>query len=186
MKKYKRPLSENKEFLQELKDLDNFMDKEEEHLRNEQENEQDLYESIKINGIKYPIHTIKHPEFLAVKLQQCYKSVRIAEGDIGFLKETEQPAEVIELKYKELNEAIIEYEAVKEAVKKTRESLEKIDDREDIAFNFLILKMLGETRDLLYNHIDERVNSLEEDIKKDTKYYILLILLVIIIIKIFL
>lgn len=183
--------SDNKEFSQE--DLDSFMDQAEERLRNEQENEQDLYESIKIGGIKYPIHTIKHPEFLAVKLQQCYKSVKIAEGDIEFLKETEQPEELIELKYKELNEAIIEYEAVKEAVKKTRESLEKIDDKEDIAFNFLILKTLGETRDLLYNRIDEKVNSLEEDIKsleedieKDTKYYILLILLVIIIIKIFL
>lgn len=179
--------SDNKEFSQE--DLDSFMDQAEERLRNEQENEQDLYESIKIGGIKYPIHTIKHPEFLAVKLQQCYKSVKIAEGDIEFLKETEQPEELIELKYKELNEAIIEYEAVK----KTIESLEKIDDKEDIAFNFLILKMLGETRDLLYNRIDEKVNSLEEDIKsleedieKDTKYYILLILLVIIIIKIFL
>lgn len=68
------------------------------------------------------------------------------------------------------------------AIEKTIESLEKIDDREDIAFNFLILKMLGETRDLLYNRIDERVNWLKEDIR----YYILLILLVIIIIKIFL
>ena len=153
MKKYK---SENKEFLQE--DLDNFMDKETD----------EMFETVKINGIKYPIHTIKYPEFLAVKLQQCYKLVQIAQGDIGFSKETEQPAEVIELKYKELNEAKIEYEAVK----KTIESLEKIDDREDIAFNFLILKMLGETRDLLYNRIDERVNSLEEDIKKDTKYRI--------------
>lgn len=171
MKKYK---SENKEFSQE--DLDNFMDKETE----------EMFETVKIDGIKYPIHEIKYPEFLAVKLQQCYKFVKIAEGDIKYLKETEQPEEVIELKYKELHEANIEYEAVK----KTIESLEKIDDKvdgkEDIAFNFLILKTLGETRDLLYNRIDERVNSLEEDIKKDTKYYILLILLVIIIIKIFL
>jgi hypothetical protein len=175
MKKYK---SDNKEFSQE--DLDNFMDKETD----------EMFETIKIDGIKYPIHTIKSPEFLAVKLQQCYKLVRIAEGDIKFLKETEQLKDVEELKYKELYEARIEYEAVKEAVKKTIESLEKIDDKvdgkEDIAFNFLILKTLGETRDLLYNRIDERVNSLEEDIKKDTKYYILLILLVIIIIKIFL
>lgn len=154
MKKYK-----SEKFSQE--DLDNFMDKEEERLK-------------KIDKkIEYPI-------FLREMLFRIDRDVDFSENNIKQFKKDNKASEIRKLEKEKifLEEKKIELKAIE----KTIESLEKIDDREDIAFNFLILKMLGETRDLLYNRIDERVNWLKEDIR----YYILLILIVIIIIKIFL